>query len=228
VTLEPGHLYLAHAFGVRYELPMPLLVFLGGAAAAVAVSFLLILPTRVPALAGVGDDRAAVRSVPATAGLPGLLIVALLCWAGIAGSQEIPENILPTVFWVYIWVVLPLLCGLIGDFTSGSNPFGFLAQVGDALRRRAQRAEPLPWPGWLGWWPAVVLAGAGTLAELVFNNVATLPRVIAWILITYSALCVAMGAAFGAQAWRERGELFSVLFATWGRLVVCLRNDAVV
>jgi hypothetical protein len=38
------------------------------------------------------------------------------------------------------------------------------------------------------------------------------------MLIAYSALCVVMGAVFGAQAWRERGELFTVLFATWGRL----------
>lgn len=195
-------------------MPLPLLVFLGAAAAAVAVSFLLILPTRVPALAGAGADRVAVRRVPVTAGLAGVLIVALLCWAGLAGSQEIPENILPTLFWVYLWVVVPLLCGPIGDFTSGSNPFGFLAQLGDALRARTGRTEPLGWPSWLGWWPAVVLAGAGTLAELVFNNVTTLPRVIAWIVIVYSALCLAMGAVFGPSAWRERGELFSVLLAT--------------
>ena len=218
MTAKPGHLYLAHAFGVRYELPLPLLVFLGGAAAVVAVSFLLVLPTRVPALAGAADDRVAVRRVPATAGLPAVVVVALLCWAGIAGSQEIPENILPTLFWVYVWVLLPLLCGLIGDFTSGSNPFGFLAQIGDTLRARSGRAEPLTWPGWLGWWPAVVLAGAGTLAELVFNNVTTVPHMIAWAVIVYSGLCLAMGAVFGAQAWREHGELFSVLLATWGRL----------
>jgi hypothetical protein len=38
------------------------------------------------------------------------------------------------------------------------------------------------------------------------------------MLIAYAALCVAMGAIFGAEAWRERGELLTVLFNTWGRL----------
>jgi hypothetical protein len=38
------------------------------------------------------------------------------------------------------------------------------------------------------------------------------------MLIIYSAVCVVMGALFGAQAWRERGELFTVLYNTWGRL----------
>ena len=213
MTPPPGHEYLAHAFGVRYELPIPLLVFVLGGAAVVAVSFLIVLPTRVSPAPVAVADRTAVRHVPLTAGLPGLVILGLLCWSGLAGSQEIPENILPTLFWVYVWVVLPLLCGIVGDFTSGSNPFGFLrARVG------VGRAGPLRWPRWLGWWPAVALAGLGTLAELVFNASATLPRFIAWMLLAYSAMCVLMGAVFGAQAWRERGELFTVLLSTWGRL----------
>lgn len=40
--------------------------------------------------------------------------------AGLAGTRELPENILPTTFWVYVLVIAPLLCGLIGDFTSGA------------------------------------------------------------------------------------------------------------
>jgi hypothetical protein len=52
----------------------------------------------------------------------------------------------------------------------------------------------------------------------VFNQTTTLPRVIAWMAIGYGALCLLMGALFGAQAWRERGELFGVLLSTWGRL----------
>lgn len=218
MTVRPGHSLLAHAFGVRYELPIPLLAFVLGGSAVVAASFLIVLRTRVRAVDLPERDTTQVRTVPATAGVTGVVVLALLCWAGLAGSQEIPENILPTLFWVYVWVVLPLLCGLIGDFTSGANPFGFLAQAGDALRARAGRAEPRRWPGWLGWWPAVALAAAGTLAELVFNASTTLPRFLAWMLISYGVLCALMGALVGARSWRERGELFSVLYATWGRL----------
>src|SRR5690349_19104779 len=111
---EPLH--LAHAFGARYELPLPLGVFLLGGAAVVALSFALIVPGRVSPQQVDVVDRTAVRRVPATAGVPGVVLLALLCWAGLAGTQEIPENILPTLFWIYVWVVVPLLCGLLGDF----------------------------------------------------------------------------------------------------------------
>lgn len=204
---------LAHAFGERVELPIPLVAFVLGGAAVVAVSFVAVLPTKVDRREKDTPDATQVRRVSTLAGAVGLVLVAALCWAGLAGAQEVPENILPTVFWVYVWVVVPLLCGTIGDFTNGVNPYGFLAQLGEKLSP-AKRS----WPAWLGWWPAVVLIAAGTLAELIFNATTTLPRVIAWMLIGYAVYSVAMGALFGATAFRQRGELFTALFGLWGRL----------
>jgi hypothetical protein len=204
---------LAHAFGERVELPIPLIAFILGGAAVVAVSFAVVLPTGVTEQKQVVRDRTNVRHVPLLGGIVGLVVLAGLCWAGIAGTQELPENILPTAFWVYVWVVIPLLCGALGDFTSGVNPYGFLAQLGERVTRTKR-----PWPAWLGWWLAVALLCGGTLAELVFNQTTTLPRVIAWMLIGYAVYCLVMGAVFGATAFRERGELYSVLFDTWGRL----------
>lgn len=207
-------MYLAHAFGVRYELPIPLVAFVLGGAAVVAASFLVVLPSSVRPDTRTGSDQPNVRRVPILGGIVGVVITGLLCWAGFAGDQEIPENILPTLFWVYVWVVIPLLCGILGDFTSGANPFGFVAQLGERLRR----GTALTWPRWLGWWPAVLLLGAGTLAELVFNASTTLPRFIAAMTVCYAAYCLIMGAVFGATVFRSRGELFSVLFDAWGRL----------
>ncbi|MGH8861542.1 MAG: hypothetical protein ACRDVG_09970 [Jatrophihabitantaceae bacterium] len=211
--MNPATHVLAHAFGERVELPIPLIAFVLGGAAVVAASFAVVVPTPVQARPEEPSDSTHVRPVTALAGVVGLVLVAALCWAGLAGVQELAENILPTTFWVYVWVIVPLLCGLIGDFTSGSNPFGFLAQLGELLRRKRN-----PWPSWLGWWPAVTLLAAGTLAELVFNSATTLPRFIAWLLIGYAAYCVVMGAVFGAGPFRGRGELFTVLFGAWGRL----------
>lgn len=204
---------LAHAFGERVELPIPLIAFVLGGAAVVAVSFAAVLPTKAAPRDSAAADTTDVRRVSVLAGVIGTIVLALLCWAGLAGVQEVPENILPEVFWVYVWVVLPLLVGLIGDFTSGTNPFGFFAQLGEKVGRRAR-----PWPRALGWWPAVVLLAGGTLAELVFNSATTVPRFIAWMLIGYAVFCFAAGAVFGADSFRGRGELFSVLFDTWGRL----------
>ncbi len=218
VSIEPiGMMPLAHAFGERVELPIPVVAFVLGGAAVVAASFVVVLPTRVTHRPDAGVDTTAVRPVSHLAGMVGLVVLAGLCWAGIAGTQELPENILPTAFWVYVWVILPLLCGLVGDFTSAVNPYGYLAQLGERIGTRDGRAVR-PWPAAVGWWLAVVLLALGTLAELVFNQTTTLPRIIAWMLIGYAAFCVVMGAVFGAGQFRARGELYSVLFGTWGRL----------
>jgi hypothetical protein len=45
-------MFLAHAFGQRYELPLPLVLFVVGGAVVVFVSFLLVLGTPVPAADG--------------------------------------------------------------------------------------------------------------------------------------------------------------------------------
>lgn len=89
----PGHLYLAHAFGARYQLPIPLLAFVLGGAAVVAISFAVVLPSGVRASTRPAEpDRTDIRSVPVTAGLPGVAILAVLCWTGIAGSQQTSET----------------------------------------------------------------------------------------------------------------------------------------
>ena len=52
----------------------------------------------------------------------------------------------------------------------------------------------------------------------MFNLTATLPRMIAYGLLTAALVSALMGLVFGAERWLNRGEMFSVLFSTWGRL----------
>ena len=87
---------LAHAFGARYDLPIPLALFVVGGAAVVVVSFLLVLPRNVaPAT---GDQPALHDRAPLTAlrqpwtgiSLIGLL---LLTGCGLLGSDVVSENI---------------------------------------------------------------------------------------------------------------------------------------
>jgi hypothetical protein len=211
---------LAHAFGQRYDLPIPLLLFIGGGAAIVVVSFLLVIPRavapgqperNVEAVASSGDGRLA-------GGLIGTLVLALLIACGLAGSQEVSENLLPTVFWLLAWIAVPLTCGLVGDWTRPLNPFAFLARLADrpGLRRALVGGErPVAWR--FGWWPAVILFSLAAAGELIFNPWVTVPAHTALCLLVYAVVSAAGGLLFG-QSWLERGELFSVLFATWGRL----------
>jgi hypothetical protein len=219
---EEVPMVLAHAFGQRYELPLPLLFFVVGGAVVVFASFLLVLNRPVPAVEGAEppDHVPSGRSRPVLAAAGVLLLVRLVV-AGVGGSQEVAENIAPTAFWLVLWIAVPLSCGLAGDWTRPLNPFAALARLYDSDRaRRVLLGSPdrVSWPAWLGWWPATVTFFLVACGELVYNQTATLPRVTGYGLLAAAMLSAAMGLLFGAEAWLGRGEMFSVLFATWGRL----------
>ncbi len=213
---------LAHAFGQRYTLPLPLLLFVLGAAVAVGASFLIVLPRTVAESEDDfdGDDVPLEPARPVWNSLAVLVLIALIA-CGVGGSQEVPENLVPTAFWLLAWIAVPLSCGLIGDWTRPVNPFRTLARLADSDRARAalfRSPEPVAWPAWLAWWPAAATFAFLVGGELVFNLTATLPRMIAYGLLTAAAVSALMGLVFGAERWLNRGELFSVLFSTWGRL----------
>jgi hypothetical protein len=211
-----------HAFGARYDLPIPLYLFVGGGVAVVFVSFILVrlravraddantrLPDRVPA--GALNGPAAVVS---------LVVLALFALCGLLGSNTVAENILPTTFWLVAWIVFPLSCGLLGDWTRPVNAYANLVRLMDrpGLRRVVLgRRAPLAYPRWLGWWPAVLLYFALACGELIFNLTATLPNMIGLGLVLYAVLTAFCSLLFG-PAWLQYGEVFSVLFSTWGRL----------
>jgi hypothetical protein len=214
-------LILAHAFGERYDLPIPLILFVLGGGLVVLLSFALVLrraTTDDTDVVGYDGERPAAPGY--LGGVVALLVTAGLVYAGLAGSQVLSDNIVPTMFWLVIWVAVPLTCGLLGDWTRPINPFATLARLADnpqARRVLLARETPLPWPRRLGWWPAAGLYFLLACSELVFNQTATLPRVIGTALLVYALVNLAAGLLFGT-AWVERGEVFSVLFATWGRL----------
>jgi len=216
-----GPIILAHAFGERYELPIPLYLFVGGGALVVVLSFLLVL--RLPPAA---TERIETEDVvPPTAFRPlsgGLSIVLtfLVAVVGLTGSQETAENIAPEFFWVVVWIGVPLSCGLLGDWTRPVNPFANLARLGDhaAVRKLLlARSKPLEWSTGLGWWPAVGLFVLLVLGELVFNLDTTKPSFVGGALCVYGVLSFFLGLLFG-PGWLARGEVFSGLFNAWGRL----------
>jgi hypothetical protein len=215
---------VAHAFGKRYDLPVPLWLFVVGGAAVVFLSFLLVLPTAVrPLTAGgpqVGDVSVTRRRSPVRSAMAWLIVagVSVLGWIG---SQEIAENILPTAFWLLIWIAVPISCGLIGDWTRPVNPFAAVARICDHDRLRQTllgTTRRFPWPARAGFWPAVAIFFAVACGELVFNATATLPSVTATAIAAYFAANALMGILVGSDAWLARGEMFSVLWSTWGRL----------
>jgi len=216
---------LAHAFGARYDLPIPLLLFVVGGAAVVVVSFLLVLPRAVTAgrsdQGSLPDQAPSTRLQPAWAALS-IVVLVLLAARGLAGSDVVADNIVPTTFWLLVWIAVPLSCGLLGDWTRLLNPFARTwpgSPTGRPGLRQAVlgRREPLNWPVRRGWWPAVVLLFALACGELIFDLTAAEPHVIGTGFVLYALVNLFLGLLAG-EAWVQRGEVFSVLFSRWGRL----------
>lgn len=214
-------LFLGHAFGVRYDLPVPLLLFVLGGGAVVFLSFLLVLPRPVPVEGGlVYPDVPGRRHLSAPGWVFGWLVLILLVICGLIGSQGVAENIVPTVFWLVIWIAVPISCAIFGDWTRPVNPYAALARAVDrpSLRQVILGGPPLTWPTWLGWWPAVVIFLIVACGELIYNATATRPAATALGLILYAFITAAGSLLFGAEVWLQRGEMSSVLYNTWGRL----------
>jgi len=217
---------IAHAFGERYDSPVPLALFVLGGAAAVLASFALVYRREAAAEGSdaVGDASPDVvvppRAGPAAA-IASVVVLGLLVLAGLLGSQEVPENILPTAFWLVAWVATPLAVGVLGDFTGPANPFAAIARGADrpgARRLLLGRTAPLGWRPERAWWITNAVFALVVVGELILNGVAVLPRVTAVGLVAYALVCAAGGLVVGADAWTSRAEMFTVVFATWGRL----------
>src|SRR5579871_2218119 len=102
----------AHAFGQRYELPISLKLFLLGGASVVFLSFLLVIQRKVSAQPKKVSEEIHLKKFSWVWAAISFIIFGLFVAAGIFGSQEIPENIVPTLFWLYIWIAVPLSCGV--------------------------------------------------------------------------------------------------------------------
>ena len=209
----------AHAFGERYELPLPLWLFVVGGAAVVLLSFLLVLRrTTAPLPSEAPADVVPTGRAHPVAGALAVLVTLAVAVTGITGSQETSENIAPLFFWLGLWIVVPLTVGLLGDWSRPVNPFAAAARLGASPRLRTallNRTEPLPWR--LAWWPAVALFVLLVLGELVFNVRSTQPSFVGGMLLGYLVACLFLGLLFG-EGFLQKGEVLSGLYDAWGRL----------
>jgi hypothetical protein len=213
---------LAHNLGEHYELPLPLTLFVVGGAVVVALSFLLVTRLRVQTVeADAGPDSVPSRTFSVVPGTLSLLATAAVVYLGFAGTQEPALSLASVMFWVVLWIVVPLLCGLLGDFTRPVNPFANAARLCDraGLRKAVlARSSPLTYPPGARWWPAAALFVLLVLGELVFNSEtgSVKPAFVATMLLLYTLLSGFLGLLYG-EAWLARGEVFSVLWNVWGR-----------
>ena len=221
----------AHGFGQRYDLPLPLSLYLYGTAAVVVVTFVIVgLFVRRTGEAPyhwqldlLGHAAGRIIAHPAVILLlklvaAGLFLVTVM--AGFIGDQNPYRNIAPTMVWIIVWVGITYVSAFVGDLWALINPWVTIFDAAAGLYRRIgngrQLPYRLPYPAALGVWPAVVLLLVFSWIELVYPAPAV-PKHIACFAAGYSVLTWIGMALFGRGTWRRHGEVFSVVFGTFAR-----------
>lgn len=240
----------AHGFGERYDLPLPLSFYLFGTAAAIVFSFVIV---GVFVRRGRGSDSyprfdlrrhglgrlitSPIVSLLLKLVVLGLSVLAVL--AGFLGNPDPYQNIAPTLVWIIGWVGLAYVSAFIGNLWATVNPWRTVFDFGAGCYRRARRghgpSRHLPYPEWLGVWPAFALLLAFSWTELVYPSPAV-PVHLAWLLVGYSLLTWTGMVIYGGEAWLRHGEVFTVVFSLFARFAptevrvvdpaLCARCDA--
>ena len=236
---------MAHGFGPTYDIPIPLWLYLYGAAAAVVLAFvpLALYSRKTPHADDVYEyprfDLFGVRWLGNVLGsrllLGGLRLLSVFLFfvvvvSGLVGLQS-GFNIAPTFVWITWWVGFGFFTALVGNLWPLVSPWGVLFDWAEGLARRLGLRAGLgeAYSGALGIWPAVGLYLAFVWFENVFSG-SYVPRNIAFFALGYSLITVYAMAYFGKGTWLRHGEAFSVFFALLGRFApteVRVKNTSV-
>jgi hypothetical protein len=221
----------AHAFGDRYDLPIPLNFFVVGGAATVALSFVVIglfvkresgsfdYPRlnllEVPALGVILGSRVLLALVRVVSVALFLLVIA----TSVLGTSRPLENLSPTLVWIIWWVGMGYIVALLGNLWALVNPwkitfewFEKLAGHDSSHGEAAMFRYPEDWDVW----PAMIAFLLFAWLENVYPG-ATLPFQLGLLILLYSVITWGGMLAFGKHTWLRHGEGFSVLFRFFSR-----------
>ncbi len=235
LPLASPDLALAHGVEQSYNLPVPLWLYLYGAAAAVLISFVPIglfvgreeraggrAPREYPRfnLLRVSPLRVFLTGRPLLSALRLLSVTLflLVVLSGLFGAQG-GDNLAPTFVWITWWVGLGFFTAFVGNVWALVNPWKILFEWADGLARRffkgaLEVGEPYP-VGW-GVWPALALYFAFVWIENVFQG-SSVPLNIALFALWYSFITWSGMVLYGKDAWLRGGEAFSVFFGILAR-----------
>ena len=154
--------------------------------------------------------------------LVSFVLLVCLIFIGLTGSPNPVENLLPITVWTIWWMGFVTVQALIGDLWSWFNPWTGPYRL---LPERIRNGRFATLPDRIGSWPAVFLFiafGLFMLADIAPEDPARLARiVVAYWVFTFGCMIV-----FGAGAWLNRGECFTVLMRRYAQLAIFGRTGA--
>ena len=206
---------LAHGFGGRTDLPVPLWLFVFGAITALLISFVALSTLWTePRFEGRPTKTARpswLQSILTNRVLEWTIRIVMLLFflvVAMASARRVSEvdTIGPIVVYAWFWVGLAIAHALLGNLWATLSPFdtvGRLVGFDDD--------ETTPYPASWGRWPAAIFLFAFVWVELVQPFASTLGHL--GILIVVYALVQILGMQrYGRKTWLENGEAFGVYF----------------
>ena len=217
----------AHGIGGRLDLPVPIWLFVYGAAVVVVASFVALgVLWKQPRLENGSRGRplplqGLFRSPVADGVLRALSVVFFLVVLGAAaaGRDVASQNLAPYVVYIWFWVGLAFVHALLGNWWATISPWDSIARflgIGERPRR------PYP-PAW-GMWPSALVIFVFVWLELILPEGAN-PRVLAVAITLYTVITLGGMAVFGREAWGRHAEGFAVYFRLLSMIAPFGRDD---
>jgi hypothetical protein len=228
-----------HGFGLRYDLPLPLTLWIIGAACAIMLSF-LVMSIAVRANASVEgpaqpnllrwqiDSGVTSPKIRTIAQLFAVAALILVVTAGIIGDQTPTRNLAPSAIWIAWWIGFSYLSAFVGNVWSVVNPWAAIFDWCERIlsKPRAPRRAKVNWPRSLGVWPAIALFIAFGWLELIWEG-RSIPWRLAWVAIGFSVLTWTGMFIFGRSTWLKHADPFALAFGVlskFGPTDICIED----
>ena len=211
----------AHAFGQTYVLPLPFWMYAFAAAAALALSFVVVGYLVTATSAARGARTVEVAAMPWAGGRTlvvlrafsvAFLVLTLL--TALFGTPNPFGNFSVTFFWIVFVLGFTYVVALIGDVYAAVNPWRALCDLLEWRYPGTFRVR-IPYPAWLGYYPALVLYMAFIWIELFAHAT---PRGLGLALLAYTLINLGGARLFGPEAWFRYGEMFAVVLRLIGKM----------
>ena len=235
---------IAHGFGQRYDLPVPLPLWILGAGATILLSFFLVAVFarrtdekfdyfRVNLLRWQLFRILKHDSVLFFIRLCGVIVLVITVIAGFWGDSNPYNNVTPVLVWVIWWVGGVFVCVLVGDLWALINPFRTLFIWAERLALALFSAKSFTlkysYPSSLAMWPAVVGLIGFFWAELLWTG-GSIPRNLAITIAVYGCVTWIGMFVYGRETWLQNADPFSLvfkIFSGFAPLETRVRSDAI-
>lgn len=214
---------LAHAFGQKYTLPIPVWLYLYGGTATLLFSFLLIGffvkkdSFRQSRTINFSQSKIVHSKIFQWAGIilkiSSVLLLFFTVLTGLIGVDKADLNFNMTFFWIIFLLGFSYFSSAIGNFWPLYNPIRILADSIEYFHKDIFKGL-FSYPRRLGYYPALFLYFLLIWLEL---ETGVTPFILSVLIIAYVLISFSGMIFFGKQNWFRYGDFLSVFLKVFGK-----------